>query len=752
MSSNSGHYYKFGPFRLDATERLLWRGEELVSLPPKAFDMLLVLTESNGRVLTKEDLLERLWPDAHVEEANLSNNIYKLREALGESGEGEKYIQTLPRRGYRFVAKVSELRDEEPDLLVEEHSRANIVIEEETSGAPMSAIQPQTQPVMLALPRTSWLSQNKATLLVVALVSILIAGASFAGRRAWLGRVSLTTKPRAAAPATELKITRVTNSGKVGTATISPDGRFIAYDENYTSGEGTLYVRQTGTNNEIRLLEPGERFFGGAAFSPDGNFIYYVAYEKNDPAGALYRIPVLGGPPTRLIGDFDSMFTLSPDGRQVTFYRSDAEHKHRSIMIASLDGGEERKLLSRTPTEATFGGIPAWSPDGSQIAFAAAEARQPAAAEGGLSLFAADVEGHGIKQLTTEHFVDIGKMNWAPDGKGLIFVALRPRVPNQFYYLSYPGSELRRITNDLLTYGNYGLGITADQSAMVVDIWEHATQLWLVNGDGTDKRQLTLGSEDGARGISSLADGRIAYVARTNDEYDIWIVKEDGTQAKPLTADTFFQGKMSATPDGRYLVFTSDRGGGSHLFRIETDGTDLKQLTFGTADDGAPDCSPDSKWVVYESTSEAKTTLWKVPIEGGAPIRLTDYESVSPSFSPDGQMISCALPAPNKLKQASIAIIPNTGGAPLRTFAVLTFAFHYNSPRWTPDGHSLLFLKTENHVMNLWRQPMNGNPAKPLTNFESDSIYDYSYTRDDKHIIVARGKVVINVAMIKHFL
>jgi DNA-binding winged helix-turn-helix (wHTH) protein len=123
--------YDFGPFRVNADERLLFRGSDLVPLTPKAFDMLLVLVESNGQLLTKEELMKRVWPDSFVEEANLSHNIYKLREALGDGAAGEKYIQTLPRRGYRFVARVTESAPEETALIVEEHSRAHIIVEED---------------------------------------------------------------------------------------------------------------------------------------------------------------------------------------------------------------------------------------------------------------------------------------------------------------------------------------------------------------------------------------------------------------------------------------------------------------------------------------------------------------------------------------------------------------------------------------------------------------------------------------------
>ena len=131
MPNKPRHFYNFGAYRVDESERLLLLGDDVVPLTPKAFDMLLVLIENSGHVLTKDELMKRVWPDTIVEEANLSHNIYKLREALGDGRNGEKYIETLPRRGYRFVAKVTEVQDHGDDLIVEEHSRAHIVVEED---------------------------------------------------------------------------------------------------------------------------------------------------------------------------------------------------------------------------------------------------------------------------------------------------------------------------------------------------------------------------------------------------------------------------------------------------------------------------------------------------------------------------------------------------------------------------------------------------------------------------------------------
>src|SRR5262245_31658314 len=110
----SNSLYEFGPFRVDPSQRVLLRSGTPVRLPPKTFEVLLALVESGGRVLTKEDLLSRVWPDAVVEEANLSHHVFSLRKALSDDGQDAKYIETIPKRGYRFATQVQEVPDESP--------------------------------------------------------------------------------------------------------------------------------------------------------------------------------------------------------------------------------------------------------------------------------------------------------------------------------------------------------------------------------------------------------------------------------------------------------------------------------------------------------------------------------------------------------------------------------------------------------------------------------------------------------------
>lgn len=123
-------HYEFAPFRLNADEHLLLRDGQLVPLAPKAVDLLLVLLESNGRLISKDELMKLVWPDTFVEEANLSHHIFTIRKALEDDKQRAKYIETIPRRGYRFIAPVTKLNHLTDDLIVAEYTRSEIVVEE----------------------------------------------------------------------------------------------------------------------------------------------------------------------------------------------------------------------------------------------------------------------------------------------------------------------------------------------------------------------------------------------------------------------------------------------------------------------------------------------------------------------------------------------------------------------------------------------------------------------------------------------
>src|SRR5258707_8576425 len=134
MSKQFNHLYEFGDFQLDAAERVLRHGEKPVPLTPKAFETLLVLVRRGGHLVQKDELMKQVWADTIVEEANLARNIWTLRKALGDDEGEHRYIETVSKLGYRFVAAVTELPNEAFDVLVRRQVRARIITEEEDSS------------------------------------------------------------------------------------------------------------------------------------------------------------------------------------------------------------------------------------------------------------------------------------------------------------------------------------------------------------------------------------------------------------------------------------------------------------------------------------------------------------------------------------------------------------------------------------------------------------------------------------------
>ncbi|MEK6304533.1 MAG: winged helix-turn-helix domain-containing protein [Acidobacteriota bacterium] len=194
MSGQAKHFFEFGAYRIDARDHLLLREGEVVPLPPKTLDLLLALVESNGRVLTKEELMKQVWPDSFVEEANLSHHVFTLRKALGEDGDANKYIETIPRRGYRFVGSVSEWRDEGVDLVLAEHSTSHIVVEqaEETGTTADSVEAAQAARRIASAGRIEGGQKKRAGLLLLAACAVIaISVASYF----WL-----TTRPKQEGP------------------------------------------------------------------------------------------------------------------------------------------------------------------------------------------------------------------------------------------------------------------------------------------------------------------------------------------------------------------------------------------------------------------------------------------------------------------------------------------------------------------------------------------------------------------------
>jgi Tol biopolymer transport system component len=220
----------------------------------------------------------------------------------------------------------------------------------------------------------------------------------------------------------------------------------------------------------------------------------------------------------------------------------------------------------------------------------------------------------------------------------------------------------------------------------------------------------------------------------------------DGSNQKQLTFDSGTNFSPVVSPDGRHIVFVSDRKDGRHnIWRMDADGANPKQLTNGNYDRN-PSFSPDGKWIVYTSFGATHPNLWRVSIDGGEPVQLNDKFSVGPTVSPDGQWIACYYWDERPDTQLGIALVPFEGGQPAKVFALPS-----SIVRWAPDGSALTYVDSRSGVSNIWSQPLDGGPPVQLTNFKSDLIFAFEWSRDGRQLACARGIVTSDAVLFSNF-
>jgi DNA-binding winged helix-turn-helix (wHTH) protein len=290
----------FGEFELDVETAELRNNGSKAVLPGQPFQILVTLLGRPGQLITREELKKQLWPsDTFVDfDVSLNKAVNRLREALGDSAEHPRFIETLPRKGYRFIGVIGNGTS---------RGLTNSAVTDRPVPVKNQAITTDTAHHRLPLRATvlKYALGAVITIPVVALVSYAVSK--------WLK----SHHP----DLSRVQITKLTDSGNAHEVAISPDGRYVIYS--LSSGEKeSLRLRQVATRSDVEILPPGPGFHG-LTFSPDGNYVYFVRSDANEPYFKyLYSVPLLGGPVRRMIADVDSPVTFSANGEQFAFERA----------------------------------------------------------------------------------------------------------------------------------------------------------------------------------------------------------------------------------------------------------------------------------------------------------------------------------------------------------------------------------------------------------------------------------------------
>lgn len=736
--------YEFGPFRLSLTEHLLYQGPQVVPLKPKVFDTLLLLVESHGRVMSKDELMQVLWPDSFVEENSLTQNISLLRRALGGATNGRQYVETIPKRGYRFVAEVHELRAVDASR---ETPTPEAALTSQLSEAEADHLQAVAGPAAL-FARGGGLFRRSQRAMAFLFLLALGAGVFITVRRQY-------RLPRAAEAAPtffkEMRVESLTSLGKVWEAALSPDGRYVAYVA-AEEGHQSIWVKQIGADDSVRIVAPTVMFCVGLTFSPDSGHIFYVAYTDNSNVGTLFQIPVIGGAQRRLINDLDSPVTFSPDGSRLAFMRRhiSSDLIQHSLFIANADGTDERLLASRRGADFYSPQGPAWSPDGRTLAITAGTIRDDNVA----GLYEVSVADGSERAISARTWKRAGRVAWLPDRSGLIVTAADDETEQfmQLWLISYPGGEARRITKDLNHY--QGVTLSADASRLVAVQADQLVSIWAsTDGDPAhaEELKLTAGGRLGeVMGLAWTPDGRLVYSSATGGNTDIWMMEADGSGQRRLTNAPASDFLPTVSPDGRQIVFLSTRTGVQQLWKMEIDGSKQRQLTDGGMKYRAR-YSPDGRWIVFAAIppTQSRPTLWKVAAEGGEPIQLTEVYSRIPAVSPDGRLVA-AYHWDDQASRMKLAIIPIEGGPPIKTLEPPRSNHHW-SLQWTPDGRGLLYVQTHSDAASIWRIPVAGGAAEKVVHFPSGQILDFAWSADGRRFACARAIASKDVVTITGF-
>jgi Tol biopolymer transport system component/DNA-binding winged helix-turn-helix (wHTH) protein len=742
--------YEFENFRLDADSLLLFRDGEQLPLTPKVVATLHALVERHGEIVTKDELMAAVWPDTQVEEGNLTQNLYLLRKALGNTSEGTPFIETLRRRGWRFssdAARVGEVASSDgrhpaaQPVTVEKKANIYSVVDWQKSEPIEPEDRIEVSSAVASPPR-----EKRSPGLIYALTAIAIVAA--------IGLVAFTIFKRSASREAsdvrgEVSFTQLTDGRDVSYATVSPDGDYITYHE--TDGElSRMFVQQVGQTNRVEIAAT-TRLIYSKTFGPDGKSIYFAAADKSAKVASLYKVPTLGGAQTKILDDVGSVVAFSPDGSQIAFARSTADASHTEVLIANADGSAPHTIHVGHPTTYIWGGV-AWSHDGKLIAFGEIDMRDPNAS-GKCTIYAIELPAGTVRELSREKWDGCGRMEFTFDNKGLVFTGTRKGESlttgrDQVYYLSLDNGEARRLTNDGNRQEISSLGVTRSGDILVVPL-NRSSQLWSMDANGKSEtaHQITRGQADGRAGIAPLPDGRIGYTARAGDSLGVWIANGDGSGAKQIISDPPQIEEIRASADGKYFYFCSRSDGDPRLFRSATDGSDIKRILGDESFDVDSSISPDGNWIVYNSMvsdgNVVKRTLRLAPAAGGDSLQLTKAaEARNPHFSPDGKYVSF-------VNGETIGFVTVPNGDVVSTFTTRQEPLLNVGARWMPDGKALVYIVRQKSVGNLWKQPIDGSPAAPLTDFTSGEIYNFAFSSDGQRLILARGYPTRNAMLLK---
>ena len=616
-------------------------------------------------------------------------------------------------------------------------SRHSAVSAESAAAASLPAVPPSAQPAHISSGSAvaDAARQHKFGLGVTSAIVVLLVAAAAYGVYAFLSR-SRTI------PFQNFTVNKVTDSGKTRLVAISPDGKYIlnVVDDR---GQESLWLRNIPTNSNTQVMPPESVQYLGLRFSPDGNYLYFVRGEPGQALHFLYRAPVLGGTPRKLITDVDTNVTFSPDGRSLAYtVENNPEIGKFRLVTYSLETGESKTLVTGAMNQVLLS--PAWSPDGKSILCVTLHRGDAIS-----SLVTVDVSTGKQDPIFYSKDAILSGPAWLPDG-GLLALSVGRDTTftrQQIVEISHRDRTARAITHDLNNYSDLSLSADGQMAATVLN--QDRLDLFVAQtsglGSGTGQQVASGASDDN---FTWTQDGQIIL----EQQSELNLLQLASGNKTPLTSSQRDGGAFapSACGNGRYVVFSlGGHGGGINLniWRMDAGGGNLKQLSDGTRDDFSV-CSPDGKWVYYTDLANG-AKLNRVPLDGGMPERLSELPAYRYDLAADGKRIAFETFGSSGSAKMQLALLPVD--SPQNTILVdLQGPVPTNGMfRFTPDGKAVVYPVRAQDTDNLWLHPLDGSPGKQITNFKSEHIWDFHWSFDGSKLGLIRGHTDSDVVLLQ---
>ncbi len=699
MSPTESRIYEFGEFRLDADEHTLHRGLELVTISPRTFDLLLKLVENPGRLLHKETLMQEVWVDSVVEEGNLNRTMSTLRKALGEKPKEDRYIQTVPRVGYRFIAPVKTV---------------SVAAISDAATEPPTATAPAARP--------NGASRWIFPALVVALVVVL-----FGGLITWQKRAGIAALK--AAPLVKEPVRLTDNPADDSHPRWTKDGRirFFRADTNNQTKSFIMNADGSGQSavNDFANLKTG-------VWSPDGK---KIVFQKPDDNHASYLANADGSNEIALPfirGNFDWSF----DSKQIVYQRTVAEN-NAEIFIYSLATKQSRNL-SNNPA---FDGDPGFSADDKQVVFVSNR-------NGNNDLYLLNLDATDSEPIRlTYNPADDSHPVFSPDGTAIAFTSDRKNESADAYLLlTLSGSEVVVPLTDWLSNETVEPGCWSPDGTTIAFHSDRngKDDIYTVNAEVL-KAQLVLADPKKNLGFPSYSpDGRyIAYQAELEDKStELSIYDTTSNETRVIRRSALGDAAPAWSPDGEWIAFQSRQETNTEICVIKPDGSGFRNLTNHPARDLSPTWSPDGKQISFTSNRGPSTQVFQLFVMNADGTNQRQiYSSLgsvsTPAWSPNGGIYFADDKEDNRTGNFEIFSLPDGSAEPPKR---LTFRKRFDvSPVPAPRTKSLVFVSELDGNSEIYWMYYTGSSLVRITRNAATDIFPH-WSPDGTRIIFSSNR------------